>query len=140
MSSSSSCTTSSRTVGRWGSSPANSPPTTAPSGRDSRRVCRNCRSSTWTSPAGSGAGCPDPSGTQPSRNLLGGGGARAVDAFRRQDLPVERLISELQPERDLAQNPVFQVIFALQNTPGEALRLPELSLKPVELEVTTTRF
>ena len=57
-----------------------------------------------------------------------------LDAYAHQDLPLERLVNELRPERDASRNSVFQVMFALQNTPQEALDLPGLQLRPVALE------
>lgn len=61
-------------------------------------------------------------------------------AYTHQDLPFEKLVEELQPVRSLGQNPLFQVVFALQNTPMEQLVLPGLVLSPVELETKTSRF
>jgi len=57
-----------------------------------------------------------------------------LDAYAHQDMPLERLVDELRPERDASRNPVFQVIFALQNTPQGGLELPGLKLRPVALE------
>ncbi|HEY9811290.1 MAG TPA: amino acid adenylation domain-containing protein [Halomicronema sp.] len=64
----------------------------------------------------------------------------ALGAYAHQDLPFEKLVEELHPERHLNQNPLFQVVFALQNAPMKALELPGITLSPQQLNVGTTRF
>ncbi|HEX9942197.1 MAG TPA: amino acid adenylation domain-containing protein [Thermoanaerobaculia bacterium] len=64
----------------------------------------------------------------------------ALEAYSHQDLPFERLVEELRPERRLSHNPLFQVIFAVQNAPVGRIDLPGLSLAPVEFDFPSTRF
>jgi len=64
----------------------------------------------------------------------------AMEAYANQDLPFERLVDEIQPERDLSRNPLFQVMFALQNAPSRAIDLPGLTVEVLQFERTTAQF
>ncbi len=74
------------------------------------------------------------------QELVGQVRETTLDAFAHQDLPFEKLVEALQPERDMSRNPLFQVMFALQNTPTEPLRLPGLSVTAVEIESKAAQF
>ena len=64
----------------------------------------------------------------------------AMDAYTYQDLPFEKLVEALQPERSLSHTPLFQVMFVLQNTPTPELQLPDLTIEGLELDVITSKF
>src|SRR5262249_52909066 len=66
--------------------------------------------------------------------------ATALAAYAHQDLPFERLVQELQPERNPHQTPLFQVVFSLQNAAAAESSLEGLTLTPFELETKTTHF
>ena len=64
----------------------------------------------------------------------------ALGAYSHQDLPFEKLVEALQPERDPGRNPVFQVLFSLRNTPVQRLQLPGLVSTPLKLNIPKARF
>ena len=51
----------------------------------------------------------------------------ALSAYSHQDVPFERLVEELQPERAVGRNPIFQVVFALQNVEQPTLQMDGVS-------------
>ncbi|HKF02992.1 MAG TPA: condensation domain-containing protein, partial [Candidatus Sulfotelmatobacter sp.] len=64
----------------------------------------------------------------------------AWGAYQHQELPFEKLVAELQPDRNLGRNPLFQVIFAFQNVPRQTMALPGLQVSQVEVDSGTTKF
>ena len=64
----------------------------------------------------------------------------ALGAYAHQDIPFEKLVEHLQPQRDLSRQPLFQVMFALQNLPEERLELPGLRLLPMERAEGAAKF
>jgi amino acid adenylation domain-containing protein len=74
------------------------------------------------------------------RQLLAQVKETALGAYAHQEFPFDKLVEELQPQRDLSHMPVIQAMFALQNTPDESIELPGLTIKPVNVESGTARF
>ena len=50
-----------------------------------------------------------------------------LDAYDNQQIPFERIVTELQPNREMNQSPLFQVMFAFGNLPTNAIRLGSAS-------------
>jgi amino acid adenylation domain-containing protein len=74
------------------------------------------------------------------RELLGRVREVVVEAFAGDDLPFEKLVEELCPERRRHENPLFQVAFAFQQPPVRGMALAEIRLEPMEIHSGTAKF
>jgi len=61
-------------------------------------------------------------------------------AYSHQELPFEKLVEELQPDRSMSHSPIFQVMFVFQNTPDSAINFGELAARPVGFEMGIAKF
>ncbi len=64
----------------------------------------------------------------------------SLDAYAHQVVPFHKLVPILKPDRDLSRNPLFQVMFSLQNAPRPELDLAGMTLSPVRIETYSTAF
>ncbi|WP_341325219.1 amino acid adenylation domain-containing protein [Methylotuvimicrobium sp. KM2] len=63
-----------------------------------------------------------------------------LEAQENQDIPFDKLVEELQPQRNSSSNPFFQVMFVMHNVPMRALELPSLTLEKIELDYEISKF
>ncbi len=82
----------------------------------------------------------DLSGDPPFEEVVRRAREVTLGAYAHQDVPFEKLVEELVPARDPSRTPVFQVLFALQNTPMGTLELPGLRIEAQRVDTGTAKF
>lgn len=82
----------------------------------------------------------DLSETPPFRELLKQVRRTTLEVQRHQDLPFDKLVEVLQPERDMSRSPLVQVVFSLQNTSQSVVELPDLSIQPMDIAIESAKF
>ena len=64
----------------------------------------------------------------------------AIEAYSHQELPFDVLVENLPVAREISRNPIFQIAFALQNTPAESLSLPGVKCTAIEVDTESSKF
>jgi amino acid adenylation domain-containing protein/thioester reductase-like protein len=82
----------------------------------------------------------DLTGDPSTATLLGRVRAATLGALNHQSTPFEQVVADLQPERSLGHNPLFQVMFALQNADSGHLALDGVPGEPIAADLDVARF
>src|SRR5262245_4011565 len=63
-----------------------------------------------------------------------------LDGYAHQDMPFDKLVEALQPQRTLSHTPIFQAVFAFLDTPMRNLELPGMKLELIEAHNRSAKF
>ena len=64
----------------------------------------------------------------------------ALEAYAHQDVPFEKMVEQLVPQRSLDTHPLFQVLFTFQNIPKQVFEIPGLKIKEIAFEAGIAKF
>ena len=79
-------------------------------------------------------------GTQRFEDFVSRVRTAVLDGFAHDDVPFERVVQAIKPERDASHSPIFQVMFILQNAGGDAPSMGGLSQSAVDIQANTVQF
>ena len=82
----------------------------------------------------------DLSGNPSFRQLLKQVNSVVLDAFDHQDLPFERLVEDVKPDRDLSRHPLFQIAFVLQPAGVRDFHLSGIEVERIRVEYGWSKF
>jgi len=82
----------------------------------------------------------DCSGEPTFRELMGGVGRMVREAYAHQDLPLQKIVSELNSQRAPNTSPLFQVMLVLQNNPAIIQDVPGLTFDLLDIHTGTAKF
>jgi Condensation domain len=82
----------------------------------------------------------DLSGNPSFRELLKRVREVALGGYAHQEMPFDKLVEELQPERSMSHNPLVQILFVMQNVPRQNRALAGLELSSFEVPLTSSKF
>jgi tyrocidine synthetase-3 len=81
-----------------------------------------------------------PKGDKPFKAFLKSLKEKTLDALENQDYPFEDLVEQAAVTRDMSRNPLFDVMFVMQNVEFGKIEIPGLQLMPYRYENPTTKF
>jgi non-ribosomal peptide synthetase component F len=82
----------------------------------------------------------DLSGDPSFRELVSRVREVALGAYAHQDIPFDKLVEDLQPQRSQSHNPIVQALFVMQNVPRQRRELAGLEMTPFPVPLTRSKF